>query len=197
MESIFFDGPEGQLEGLLVLKESRMGAVLCHPHPLYGGSMHDTLLGSLHTAIAGQNCTTLRFNFRGVGSSDGDHDKGYGEVSDLVAAVDYLHSKGSGEIILAGYSFGAAMCLKAESIVKPVAMVLVAPPVQMLEEFVEPRAPCLVLLGKEDQIVPVEPTSRCFTNYQVELIDDADHFFYGAHSKIESLVSEKVVSLWN
>ena len=115
MESIFFDGPEGQLEGLLVLRESRMGAVLCHPHPLYGGSMHDTLLGSLHTAIASQNCSTLRFNFRGVGSSDGDHDKGDGEVSDLVAAVDYLHSKGSGEIILAGYSFGAAMCLKAES----------------------------------------------------------------------------------
>ena len=159
--------------------------------------MHDAVLESLHSSLIGQNCSTLRFNFRGVGSSDGGHDKGDGEVDDLVAAVDYLHSRGSSQIVLAGYSFGAAMCLKAEPMVEPVAIVLVAPPIQMLEEFVEPQAPCLVVLGREDQIVAAEPTSGCFTNCHVELIDDADHFFYGAHGKIESLVSAKVASLWN
>lgn len=195
--SILFDGPEGLLEGLLELKESNTGAVLCHPHPLYGGSMHDNVLQALYFGLSSQNCSTLRFNFRGVGSSSGTHDDGNGEVDDLVVAVEYLQSLGSSRTVLAGYSFGAVMCLKAAPIVKPVAMVLVAPPIKMLHEFVEPESSCMVILGREDQLVPAEQTSAGFSNCLVELIDDADHFFHGAHDQIESLVSGKVTTLWN
>ena len=194
---ILFDGPEGQLEGLLELKESSRGVVLCHPHPLYGGSMDDMVLEVLCKAFADHECSTLRFNFRGVGSSQGKHDKGEGEVGDVIAAVTYLRDQGSSKIVLAGYSFGAAMCLKAEHLVNPDAMLLVAPPIQIIEDFAEPRAPCLVLLGRDDQIVEAESTVDYFPNSRIELIEGADHFFFGAHGQIESLVLEKGPDLWN
>ena len=197
MAHIVFDGPGGQLEGLLELKESSWGAVLCHPHPLYGGSMDDLVIQALHSSLAGQNCSTLRFNFRGVGASVGSHDKGDGEADDVAAAVAYLKSQGSSQIVLAGYSFGAAVCLKTDLQVKPDAMVLVAPPIQMFDGLSEPEAPYLVLLGSEDKIVAAEETAAWFRNGQVELIDGADHFFFGVHGEIKRLVSEQGSDLWN
>ena len=159
--------------------------------------MDDMVLQALHNSLAGQNCSTLRFNFRGVGESVGGHDKGNGEVDDVAAAVAYLKSQGSSQIVLAGYSFGAAMCLIAHLQLKPDAMVLVAPPIQMLDGISEPEASCLVLLGREDQIVAAEETAAWFRNSQVELIDGADHFFFGAQGQIEHLVSERGAGLWN
>ena len=116
---------------------------------------------------------------------------------DVAAAVAYLKSQGSSQIVLAGYSFGAAMCLKTDLQVKPDAMVLVAPPIQMLDGLSEPEAPCLVLLGREDQIVAAEETAAWFRNSQVELIEGADHFFFGVHGEIKRLVSEQGADLWN
>ena len=197
MARILFEGPEGQLEGLLELKGSTRGAVLCHPHPLYGGSMDDMVLDALSKALQVRNCSTLRFNFRGVGSSEGRHDEGKGEVDDVIAAAAYLRDQGSSMILLAGYSFGAAMCLKAEQLVKPDAMLLVAPPIQMIENFIEPRTPCLVVLARDDQIVEAASTADYFLNSRVEWIEGADHFFSGAHGQVESLVLEKEPELWS
>ena len=197
MARILFEGPEGHLEGILELEGSTIGAVLCHPHPLYGGSMDDMVLDALRKALRFHKCSTLKFNFRGVGSSKGEHAEGEGEVDDVIAASAYLRDQGSSKIILAGYSFGAAMCLKAEHLVNPDALLLVAPPIQMIQNFIEPRAPCLILLARDDHIVEAGSTADCFLNGRVEFIEGADHFFFGAHGQVESLVLEKGPDLWN
>ncbi|MCH2354527.1 MAG: alpha/beta hydrolase, partial [Pseudomonadales bacterium] len=81
--------------------------IFCHPHPLYGGSMFDAVLDTVEKAVAPLNLSTLRFNFRGVGSSDGEHDHGDGEVNDLVSVVEWLRqAKSPSAVSVAGYSFG-------------------------------------------------------------------------------------------
>ena len=197
MTQITFEGPEGQLEGILELGEPGWGAVLCHPHPLYGGSMNDGVLQALHRGFAKGSGSTLRFNFRGVGASTGRHDEGAGEVDDVLAAVEFLKSQGVEQVVLAGYSFGAVMCLKAASRLAVEAMVLVAPPLQMLDEFSRPAIPCLVILGSEDQVVDANETASGFADREVELINGADHFFFDKQDEIERLVASKGEIPWS
>ena len=197
MTHLTFNGPEGNLEGLLETRESNWGAVLCHPHPLYGGTMHDGVLNAMHNGFFASGCSTLRFNFRGVGNSIGDHDQGEGEIDDVRAAVAFLQSQGASRIVLAGYSFGAVMCLKVHDSLSPEAMVLVAPPVQMLGNFDAPTVSSLVILGSEDEIVEVSTTANVFVNSSVEILQGSDHFFMGAHDEIERLVVAKGGGLWS
>ena len=197
MTHLTFNGPAGILEGLLETRESDWGAVLCHPHPLYGGTMHDGVLNAMHNGFIAGGCSTLRFNFRGVGNSIGDHDQGEGEIDDVRAAVAFLQSQGASHIVLAGYSFGAVMCLKVHQRLSPEAIVLVAPPVQMLENFDVPTVSSLVILGSEDEIVEVSTTANVFVNSSVEILQGSDHFFRGAHDEIERLVVAKGGGLWS
>jgi uncharacterized protein len=114
--SFFFDGPAGRLEALLWTTPSENPALVglvCHPHPLYGGTMHNKVVYQAAKSLHGRGIPVLRFNFRGAGLSEGIHDKGHGEKEDVRAALDYL-AKGFSErpILLAGFSFGSRVGLR-------------------------------------------------------------------------------------
>ena len=192
MSLVQFDGPAGRLEGLYDEVEAGSAdrcAVLCHPHPLYGGSMHDAVLDALSKAFRSRSVAVLRFNFRGVGGSAGVHDDGKGETDDVMAAAEWIRQQsGARELILGGYSFGAAMAIKAVAAMACDQLVLVAPPVALIEGLSPPAQPACVILGSEDQFVDAAAAQGFFGEATgLHVIEGADHFFFGAHGTITEL----------
>ena len=132
--------------------------MVSHPHPLYGGDMHNHVVGLIAGAFEDQGWTTLCFNFRGTGRSQGDFDQGLGEQKDVSAAVAYLKELGEQKIILAGYSFGAWVNAQAALTLPDVqGSILVSPPADMMDfSFLSQDTKTrLVVLGDEDTYVPV------------------------------------------
>ena len=132
--------PSGQLklEGLIAKPTgvaSARGAVVCHPHPLYGGSMHNNVVEAILAALWKRDFATLRFNFRGVGASEGEHSGGLGEADDAKAALQFLLSQAGvakDAAVMAGYSFGAAIAMRVGAELENVATIAaVALPVGM------------------------------------------------------------------
>ena len=115
IHAFFLDGPAGRLEALLNegREDAAHAAVVCHPHPLYGGTMHNKVVFHAMKALHSLGLPVLRFNFRGTGRSQGEHDNGRGEAGDVRAAVDWLDNEFSLPIVFCGFSFGAAVGLRA------------------------------------------------------------------------------------
>src|SRR5580658_315483 len=115
IRSLFLDGPAGRLEALLNagVTNATHAAVVCHPHPLFGGMLHNKVVFHTMKALNGFGFPVLRFNFRGAGLSQGEHDHGNGEVEDVRAALDWLDSEFHLPLVFAGFSFGAAVGLRA------------------------------------------------------------------------------------
>jgi alpha/beta superfamily hydrolase len=115
IRSVFLAGPAGRLEALLNEgnEDATHAALVCHPHPLYGGTMHNKVVFHAMRALNALGIPVLRFNFRGAGSSEGEHAGGRGEVDDVRAALDWLHGEFRLPMIFAGFSFGAAVGSKA------------------------------------------------------------------------------------
>jgi alpha/beta superfamily hydrolase len=115
IKSFFLDGPEGRLEALLNqgAENATHAALVCHPHPLYGGAFHNKVVFHTMKALNSFGFPVLRFNFRGTGMSHGAHDHGRGEVDDVRAALDWLDAEFHLPMIFAGFSFGAAIGLRA------------------------------------------------------------------------------------
>ena len=175
------------LEGLLIRGEGARGVVISHPHPLYGGEMRNQVVGIIQEVFAEKGWTTLRFNFRGVGRSQGEYDEGVGEQEDVRAAVRYLQELGMQEIYLAGYSFGAWVNAQAALELPEVAgSILVAPPQTMLDfSFLKEDATTkLVIAGEWDTFGPAAEILKVFGEMNspppVKIIPEADHFFNGA-----------------
>src|SRR6516162_8179534 len=120
-EQITFSSGELMLEAMIARPGTstvKRGAVVCHPHPLYGGSMYNNVVEAALEAMWRMGWATLRFNFRGVGESEGEHSGGSGEADDAAAATRFLATElglKPGDIVLAGYSFGAMAAMKAAS----------------------------------------------------------------------------------
>ena len=176
-------GPAGALEAHVEAGGSRRWAILCHPHPLYGGSMHDAVLDTVATVLAEQDIGRVRFNFRGVGASDGQYDDGRGEADDLVAVRDWLAAEHApGELWLAGYSFGSNVVWRTRHrIPEARRIVLIAPPVGAMD-FAPPdeaeAAEVTVVAGDRDAFVDLDALrhwsgDRC----DVRTVAGADHFF--------------------
>jgi alpha/beta superfamily hydrolase len=202
LTDLFVDGPTGRLETRYSEAESATGisAVLCHPHPQFGGSMDDMVLGALEPALLSSGISSLRFNFRGVGGSEGAYSDGVGEIEDVVAATTWVRDRSAGErLILVGYSFGGAVALSAQELLAPECMILVAPAVGMFGQQQPPTVPTLVILAENDQFVNADSTKDWFgdTKTQVEQISDTDHFFFGHHDQITEIVSEFLTSTFS
>ena len=191
LRSFDLAGPEGRLEALL--NEGQADApyvtLLCHPHPLGGGTMHNNVVYHAMKVFHGLGWPVLRFNFRGTGLSEGTHD-GRGEVDDVRAGLDWLRKEFGKPIVAAGFSFGAAMGLKAccsDADVKGFAA-LGLPTHAGGRDYTYPylqgcKFPKLFLSGDQDQYAPV-PQLRIVTDSapeprRLELIAGADHFFVG------------------
>jgi alpha/beta superfamily hydrolase len=166
--------------------------VLCHPHPQYGGSMHDEVVGTVEAVARRHAFATLRFNFRGVGASTGRYDNGIGEVDDLLTALAWLRDRVAAmPIWLAGYSFGSNIVWRALERAGDVAgVVLVAPPVAMMDFGARPapRATVTLIAGDEDDYVDAAALRRwaadASSSPRVEIIAGADHFFSGGHAEL-------------
>src|SRR5215831_6287359 len=115
IKSFFLDGPAGRLEALLNegQPDATNAALVCHPHPLFGGTLHNKVVYHAMKTLHGFGFPVLRFNFRGAGLSEGEHDQGIGEVEDVRAALRWLEAEFSHPIIFCGFSFGAATGLRA------------------------------------------------------------------------------------
>ena len=194
-EKILIQSDNLQIEGLLDRRTTDKGAVISHPHPLYGGNMYAAGVESIVHAYWKKGYTTLRFNFRGVGSSQGLYDNGVGEQQDVLAALSFLSETGTTQIDLAGYSFGAWVNAHAVQPDTPVErMVLVSPPVGFMD-FTKITAIDrlkLVVTGSRDQIAPAEQIETLLPSWnpeaRLEIIEGADHFYAGYLDRLEKIL---------
>jgi alpha/beta superfamily hydrolase len=196
-QQISFPSGELTLEGLTAKPDTMdevRGVVVCHPHPLYGGSMYNNVVDAVLEAIWRQGWATLRFNFRGVGQSQGEHGGGIGEADDAVAALNYLagqsgiSSRGN---VLAGYSFGAMAALAAVPKLTDLGvLMLIALPIgrtdaDVLEQF---SGPILLAAGDNDSYCPAPRLQAIAKDLgsraQVKIIEGADHFFGGYEQEL-------------
>lgn len=181
-------GAAGTLETLLQEREGEhpsVVALLCHPHPLYGGTMHNKVVHRVASTLFARGVAVLRFNFRGVGKSEGVHDRGRGEMQDALALLDWLRQRHPGaEAWAAGFSFGSWVASRAAATEPAVKrLILVAPPVhtQTFDEMRTAPVPKLVIQGTADTVCKPENLDRVFPTWaepkRLERVEGASHFF--------------------
>jgi alpha/beta superfamily hydrolase len=190
-----------KLEGLLTLPEGGApgAAVVCHPHPMYGGSMYNNVVEAVLEALWRRQFATLRFNFRGVGDSEGEYDGGEGELDDVHEAVAFLAGKaGVKSVVLAGYSFGASVSLRA-GLTDPAVdrLVLVALPVAgMTGPSDSTSKPVLLVSGDRDSYSPLESlrtlAGKLGSRARLEILAGADHFFGGYEARLSALIGAEL-----
>ena len=188
-ERMFIDGPAGRLEAILDEPrdgQPRGGAVICHPHPQHGGTMHNKVAHTLARSFVRLGFPALRFNFRGTEASEGSYDAGEGEFDDALAAIDWLRLHGpAGPLWIAGFSFGAAIAVRAAVATKADGAVAVAPAIYRFARDLDeqPRCPLLVIQGDEDELVDVEETIGWVNSLEpgpeLLVMEGAEHFFHG------------------
>ena len=200
-ESVNIPSSQLKLEGLIAKpagSKAARGAVVCHPHPLYGGSMHNNAVEAILEAMWKLGFATLRFNFRGVGASEGEHSGGLGETDDAKAAMRFLLSQpgvASEAAIMAGYSFGAGVAMRAGAELKEVATIAaIALPVGMgdFSSAASGEKKIVLIAGDHDTYCPkraiTELAERC--GAQLRIIDGADHFFGGYEDTLTTELTE-------
>ena len=195
-------GPVGNLEAIVEMPSEGepIGAVVvCHPHPQYGGTMHNKVAHTLARSFVRLGFAAVRFNFRGTEGSEGEYDEGVGEVDDALAALKWMRAEvAEGPIWLAGFSFGAAVALRA-SVVEPVdGLITVAPAVSRFASGMEqqPQCPWLVVQGDQDELVDIEETLAWLNDLepgpQLAVVPDAEHFFHGRLVDLREIVTNFV-----
>ena len=181
-----------RLEGLHAAVQGTMGTVISHPHPLMGGDMRNPVVEILTESFFAGGLSTLRFNFRGVGMSEGTFDEGRGEQEDVLTAATYLERQGIREIILAGYSFGAwvnsGVVLQRDLI----PAVLVSPPINLFPfNFTLLQGKVgLVICGDRDPYCPLDEARNAAAqaSCRLEIIPDADHFLIGKEAELAGCI---------
>ncbi len=215
IRSLFLEGPAGRLEALLNAgsADATHAAVVCHPHPLFGGTLHNKVVFHTMKALNSFGFPVLRFNFRGAGLSHGEHDHGNGEVEDVRAALDWLDAEFHLPLLFAGFSFGAAVGLRAacpDDRIKaligigvpaiPVAADAEAPRVYSFDFLQDCIKPKLFVSGARDQFGPRAKLEALVASVpepkKLVLIEGGDHFFEGRlrelRETIEAWVREAV-----
>lgn len=199
-DGIHLDGDLRAVDG------ARAAVVLCHPHPLYGGNRFNPVVDTLFAALPGAGVTALRFDFRGVGDSEGTHDGGTAEQLDLAAAVDLLATAADVPVWAVGYSFGALVTLStAHAGIH--GYVAIAPPLAlMFGDSSSARFPGAPPCASDDRpvrlIVPrhdqysqpdaVAPIIGDWTNTSMSVIESADHFLAGHQQRVAQLVVDAI-----
>jgi len=216
IKSLFLEGAAGRLEALLNAgaESATHAAVVCHPHPLFGGTLHNKVVFHTMKALNSFGFPVLRFNFRGTGLSQGEHDEGNGEVEDVHVALDWLNHEFHLPLIFAGFSFGAAVGLRAacpDIRVKaligvgvpaiPVAADTETPRTYTFEFLRNCSKPKLFVSGARDQFGPRAQLEALVVSAaepkKLVVIEGADHFFEGRlrelRETIESWVRQAIL----
>lgn len=205
IKSFFIGGPAGRLEALLNqgLPDATHAALVCHPHPLFGGTVHNKVVYHAMKTLSSFGFPVLRFNFRGVGLSEGVHDHGRGEVDDVRAALDWLDQEFHLPMIFCGFSFGAATGLRAAcsdervqgliSLGTPVDVEGRAYTYQFLQSCIKPK---LFVSGSRDQYSSEKNLRAMFAMLaepkELVLVEGGDHFFEGHLAEMQSAIHDWV-----
>ena len=208
IRSLSLAGPAGRLEALLNAGSSGAthAAVVCHPHPLYGGTLHNKVVFHAMKALNSFGFPVLRFNFRGTGLSEGEHANGLGEVEDVRAALDWLEREFTLPVIFAGFSFGAAVGLRAAYADNRVrALIALGLPAVRFADRMDDRVydfeylrsctkPKLFVSGSRDQFAPkgkLEALVYTFADpKKLVRIEAGDHFFEGRLKEMRTAIEE-------
>jgi alpha/beta superfamily hydrolase len=195
-------GPAGRIECALDLPQATpLGlAVVAHPHPLFGGTMDNKVVQTLARAFVQLGLASVRFNFRGTGASEGTHDKGDGEVSDLLVVTQHFRAAYPGQLVLAGFSFGAALTTRAAQRLRVDAqaahhIVLVGLSTRFAPEPVPPGT--LVIHGEQDDVALLQDVLDYARPQQlpVVVIPGTGHFFHGQLPLLKALVTRHFGSI--
>lgn len=199
-QALSIDGPSGVLEALL--EDPQAGepagfAVVCHPHPLHGGNMHNKVVHTVARACQERGLATLRFNYRGVGSSAGSYDEGRGETQDALAVIAAGRARWpAAALTLAGFSFGGAVSLRAALLAAPAQLISIAPAVTGPEfaTIARPACPWLIVQGEADDIVKYSDVQAFAARFQpppqLRVLEAAGHFFHGRLPELRAAAFE-------
>lgn len=204
--SFFLDGPAGRLEAILwtpsPLQRHRppLATAVCHPHPLFGGTMHNKVVYQAAKALDALGLPVLRFNFRGAGLSAGEHDRGVGEQGDVRAALDFLAKQFPGApLLLAGFSFGAWVGLRAGCEHPRVSHLIgLGIPVNSSDfSFLRQcKKPKLFVHGTRDQYGAIEKVKRLVVSLpgdnHLAVVEGVDHFFGGKLDQLNAAITSWV-----
>jgi alpha/beta superfamily hydrolase len=199
-ERVTLAGPAGDIEARIEtpqdLAEIRAFGVICHPHPLFGGTLDNKVVYTLARSFHDLAMPTIRFNFRGVGKSAGSFADGIGETEDALAVIAAGREKWPGaELWLAGFSFGGAVAIRAGSVAEPARLVLAAPAIKRvpLDDVLAPSCPWLIVQGDADELVNaaevVEWTKPLANPPSIVLLPGVEHFFHGKLNELRDAVT--------
>jgi alpha/beta superfamily hydrolase len=198
-ERVTICGPDVNLEGRLAMGENIKGVVITHPHPLYGGTMNNNVVWTAVRAFQARRWSTLRFNFRGVGLSSGEYGDGISEMADVQAAVSYLNSRQSSLPHIIGYSFGAAVAGYALAHgVSTAGIIMIAPPIAMMDMDFLPKVPRLrlIVVGDRDEFCPLPQLHQLLADCaeesrpEIKVVDGSSHFFAGREKQLYKILLE-------
>jgi alpha/beta superfamily hydrolase len=204
IRSLFLEGPAGQLEALLNqgTQTATHVALVCHPHPMFGGTMHNKVVFHTMKALNSFGFPVLRFNFRGAGLSQGEHDEGRGEVEDVRTGLQWLRDQFHLPIVFAGFSFGTAVGLRAACSDPDIAgMISVGTPVSAVDDraydfsfLASCSRPKLFVSGARDQFGPRVKLEQLVATApdpkRLVIIEGADHFFAGRLAELRSAIEQ-------
>jgi len=200
-EMVFIPGPEGDLEGIFsyISKNISHLAVLCHPHPLYGGTMHNKVIYSIATALNQIGYATIRFNFRGVGRSSGSFNHGIGEQQDVLAVIDHFDRLYPDAVkVLGGFSFGAKVGLMAAARDQRISAIIGAGITVDVADFsflLDYDKPKLIIQGTEDQYGNRDSLKEWFAKLsepkKLVLIEGAVHLFDGRLTELKNAIVQE------
>jgi uncharacterized protein len=204
-ERLRLEGPAGALEARLERPVAEGGAqprvhafgVVCHPHPLYGGTLDNKVVWTVARAFLELGAPTFRFNFRGVGASAGSYDEGRGETEDALAVIAAGRQRFPGVALwLGGFSFGGAVAVRAAGTAHPALLVAVAPGVSTIDvaDAAPPACPWLIVQGDADDVVPPQTViawaGRLAPAPTLRVLAAAGHFFHGRINELRDTVLE-------
>lgn len=211
MQKITVPGPAGQLE--VVLHKTAANApwvVVCHPHPLFAGTMDNKVVTSVVKAAQDSGMNALRFNFRGVGVSEGIYDQGHGEVADLLCLLHWLvEQEAATEFVLAGFSFGSYIAAAAAAgfsqaplcTTRLLRLILLAPPVHHFPFTRHTPFPCVtsILMGDADEVVPFSEVDNwagaLYPPAHYTVLEGCGHFFHGRLLELRDWVKQELADL--
>ncbi len=208
-QELLLPGPAGHLEAVIAVpRQQRVPSgfcVVCHPHPLFGGTMTNKVAHTLASTALKAGLVAARFNFRGVGRSDGQFDHAGGETEDVLAVVEWLRARmPAARVVLAGFSFGAYVSLKAAVTVRPTVQISVSVPFGRYVDGAapppRPECPWLALHSRDDDVVCYEETVAVLRAYspppELVTVDGAGHFYHGRLADVQGAVQPFIESHW-
>ena len=202
-ERLAIAGPAGPLEAVVEVPagfDGRRAAIVCHPHPVYGGTLDNKVVHTTARALQERGLATIRFNFRGTGASAGAFDDGRGETEDALAVADYALARWQGAALtVAGFSFGAFVAFQLAGRRPLKQLFTIAPPVRRFDfaRLPVPRVPWIVIQGDRDELVDhaavLAWTRTVVPSPVVVLLAGAEHFFHGRLNELRAAVQANLV----